>query len=403
MNSNFDLIVVGGGIVGLAAARAMQIRQPNLRIALLEKEVHVAHHQTGNNSGVIHSGIYYKPGSLKAQLCVDGARRMYEFCAENGIAHQRCGKVIVAVSEDELPRLDELHRRAKANNVPGVKKIDTKELKKVEPNAAGIAALWSPNTGIADYRGVCDVLARGLTETGALVRLQTRVTGIEESANDVTVHTTQGSLHAEKLVSCGGLHADDIARMAGIEPDVQIVPFRGEYYFVNPQRRDLVRGLIYPVPNPEFPFLGVHFTITTSGELEAGPNAVLAFAREGYGYTNVNMGELARTLYFPGFQKLAQKWWRVGAYEYYRSLNKAEFVRSLQRLVPSVRGEDIHRGGAGVRAQAVRSDGTLVDDFEFAATARTLHVLNAPSPAATASLSIAEVIASKIEGSERSQ
>jgi L-2-hydroxyglutarate oxidase len=390
-DNHFDFIVVGGGIVGLATARALLQRHPAARIALLEKEQRVARHQTGNNSGVIHSGIYYKPGTLKAKLCVEGARRMYEFCAEHGVAHQKCGKVIVAVTEDELPRLEELHRRAIANGVPGVQRIDADALREVEPNVIGIAALHSPATGIADYKAVCEALASELHQSGAVVQLSTRVTNIREQ-QQVEVRTAHGTLHAARLVVCGGLQADLLARMAGLQPNVQIVPFRGEYYFVKPERRDLVRGLIYPVPNPEFPFLGVHFTITTGGELEAGPNAVLAFAREGYGYSDINVGDLARTLYFPGFQKLAQKWWRVGAYEYYRSLNKAEFVRSLQRLVPSVRADDIVRGGAGVRAQAVRADGAMVDDFEFVSSACTLHVLNAPSPAATASFAIADEI-----------
>ena len=391
-DNHFDFIVVGGGIVGLATARALLQRHPAARIALLEKEQRVARHQTGNNSGVIHSGIYYKPGTLKAKLCVEGARRMYEFCAEHGVAHQKCGKVIVAVTEDELPRLEELHRRAIANGVPGVQRIDADALREVEPNVTGIAALHSPATGIADYTAVCEALASELHQSGAVVQLSTRVTNIREQQQQVEVRTAHDTLHAARLVVCGGLQADLLARMAGLQPNVQIVPFRGEYYFVKPERRDLVRGLIYPVPNPEVPFLGVHVTITTGGELEAGPNAVLAFAREGYGYSDINVGDLARTLYFPGFQKLAQKWWRVGAYEYYRSLNKAEFVRSLQRLVPSVRADDIVRGGAGVRAQAVRVDGAMVDDFEFVSSACTLHVLNAPSPAATASFAIADEI-----------
>jgi (S)-2-hydroxyglutarate dehydrogenase len=391
----FDLAIVGGGIVGLASARAIQQKHPALRIVLLEKEADVARHQTGNNSGVVHSGIYYKPGSLKARLCVGGTQRMYDFCAEHGIAHRRCGKVIVATSEDELARLDELLRRALANGVPGVERIDAAWLRKIEPHSAGIAALWSPNTGIADYKGVCQTLKRLLIAAGGEVRTCTRVDAIAEGARNLTLRTTGGDVLARRMLNCGGLRSDDIARMLGLATDIQIVPFRGEYYFIKPERRSLVNGLIYPVPDPNFPFLGVHFTITVHGDVEAGPNAVLAFAREGYKVTDINVGELSRTLNFPGFQKLARTWWRTGSYEYYRSFSKAEFVRSLQKLVPEIRGEDIVRGGAGVRAQAVGIDGALVDDFKFLESPHSLHVLNAPSPAATAALSIGDEIAAR--------
>lgn len=391
----FDLAIVGGGIVGLASARAIQQQYPDLRIVLLEKEADVARHQTGNNSGVIHSGIYYKPGSLKARLCVGGAQRMYNFCAEHGIAHKRCGKVIVATSEGELPRLDELLRRALANGVPGVERIDAQQLREIEPHSAGIAALWSPNTGIADYKGVCSTLKQQLINGGAEVRTGARVEAIIEGERNLTLRTGTGDVLARQMLNCGGLRSDDLARMLDLASDIQIVPFRGEYYFIKPERRDLVKGLIYPVPDPNFPFLGVHFTITVHGDVEAGPNAVLAFAREGYKMTDINLGEFARTLNFPGFQKLAQKWWRTGSYEYYRSFNKAEFVRSLQKLVPAIKGEDIVRGGAGVRAQAVGIDGALVDDFKFLESPHSLHVLNAPSPAATAGLSIGDEIAAR--------
>lgn len=391
----FDLAIVGGGIVGLASARAIQHRHPALRIVLLEKEVDVARHQTGNNSGVIHSGIYYKPDSLKARLCVGGAQRMYDFCAEHGIPHRRCGKVIVATLDDELPRLDELLRRALANGVPGVERIDAARLRKIEPHCTGIAALWSPNTGIADYKGVCQRLKQQLITAGGEVRTCARVESIAEGERNLTLRTTAGDVPARHMLNCGGLRSDDIARMLGLASDIQIVPFRGEYYFIKPERRGLVNGLIYPVPDPSFPFLGVHFTITVHGDVEAGPNAVLAFAREGYKMSDVNIGELARTLNFPGFQSLARKWWRTGSYEYYRSFNKAEFVRSLQKLIPEIRSEDIVRSGAGVRAQAVGIDGALVDDFKFLESAHSLHVLNAPSPAATAAFSIGDEIAAR--------
>lgn len=390
-----DLLIIGGGIVGLATARAIAARNPELSIAVLEKETFVAAHQTGHNSGVIHSGIYYKPGSLKAQLCVDGAARMYDFCEAHGVAHKRCGKVIVATHEGELEKLGELHRRATANGVPGVERIDATQLKEIEPHAAGIAGLWSPNTGIADYVGVCNTLKDQLERRGVQVRLIQQIKQIDERGPSVQLTTQRESFEAKHVISCAGLHADTLARMMGLSSEIQIVPFRGEYFFVKPERRRLVRGLIYPVPDPSFPFLGVHFTITTTGEVEAGPNAVLAFAREGYAKTTVNPGELAQTLGFPGFQKLAAKWWRTGAYEIYRSLNKAEFVRSLQKLVPAITSADVVRGGAGVRAQAVGVDGALVDDFYFADSPRSLHVLNAPSPAATASLAIGEHIATR--------
>jgi L-2-hydroxyglutarate oxidase LhgO len=396
----YDTLIIGGGIVGLATARALQDLQPGRRIALLEKEPEVGAHQTGHNSGVIHSGIYYKPGSLKAQLCVAGAARMYAFCEQHGIAHKRCGKLIVATDASELERLDELGRRASANGVPGVERLDAAGIRKIEPHAAGVAALWSPNTGIADYAAVCRVLKAQLTAAGVDVEIGHKVIAIDEHGDDLRVRVAlradgQRQLTARSLINCGGLYSDEIARMMDLAEDVQIVPFRGEYYFIRPDRRGLVNGLIYPVPDPNFPFLGVHFTITTGGDVEAGPNAVLAFAREGYEMTALNPGELARTLSFPGFQQLARRWWRVGAYEYYRSLSKAEFVRSLQKLVPAIQPGDIVRGGAGVRAQAVAADGALVDDFRFADTARSLHVLNAPSPAATASLSIGQAVAER--------
>jgi L-2-hydroxyglutarate oxidase len=396
----YDTLIIGGGIVGLATARALQEMQPGRRIALLEKEPEVGAHQTGHNSGVIHSGIYYKPGSLKAQLCVSGAARMYAFCEQHGIAHKRCGKLIVATDASELERLDELGRRASANDVPGVERLDAAGIRKIEPHAAGVAALWSPNTGIADYVTVCRVLKAQLTAAGVDVEIGHKVIAIDEHGDDLHVRVAlraggQRQLTARSLVNCGGLYSDEIARMMDLAEDVQIVPFRGEYYYIRPDRRGLVNGLIYPVPDPNFPFLGVHFTITTGGDVEAGPNAVLAFAREGYEMTTLNPGELARTFSFPGFQRLARRWWRVGAYEYYRSLSKAEFVRSLQKLVPAIQPGDIVRGGAGVRAQAVAADGALIDDFRFADTARSLHVLNAPSPAATASLSIGQAVAER--------
>jgi L-2-hydroxyglutarate oxidase len=390
-----DITIIGGGIVGLATARALQQRHPHLKMTLLEKEKDVAQHQTGNNSGVIHSGIYYKPGSLKAKLCVEGAQRMYEFCERHGVPHKRCGKVIVATSEAELPKLDELFRRAIANGVPGAERIDEYRLKQLEPNCAGIAGIWSPNTGITDYKHVCRSLRNELIDNGACVRLMSRVVGIDELTSHLVIQTDKEKFESKHLVNCGGLHSDQIAKMMGLSTDTQIVPFRGEYFFIKPERTGLVNGLIYPVPDPNFPFLGVHFTITVDGKIEAGPNAVFAFAREGYTFGKINLSELFHALNFPGFQRMAQKWWRVGGYEIYRSLSKAEFVRSLQKLVPAVRAVDIVRGGAGIRAQAVSADGALVDDFKIVESPKSLHVVNAPSPAATASLTIGEYIANR--------
>ncbi len=392
-----DITIIGGGIVGLATARALALKHPGLKLTLLEKEPEVARHQTGHNSGVIHTGIYYKPGTLKARLCVDGARRMLDYCERHGIASKRCGKVIVATSSDEVPRLEALAERAQANGVPGVEMIGPERLKEIEPHTAGVRALWSPNTAIADYKAVCAVMREELRAHDVEIRLSAKVTGIAEYNDSITIETSGGALTSRRLINCGGLHSDVIARMLGLASEVQIVPFRGEYYFVKPERSHLVNGLIYPVPDPNFPFLGVHFTITVHGEVEAGPNAVLAFAREGYSLGTVNTGELAQTLGFPGFQRLARKWWRAGAYEYYRSFSKREFVRSLQKLVPEIQPDDVMRGGAGVRATAVSADGALVDDFRFLTTARSLHVVNTASPAATASLAIGEYVTERAD------
>jgi (S)-2-hydroxyglutarate dehydrogenase len=391
-----SVVVVGGGIVGLASALAIQKRWPDTRITVLEKEPRVANHQTGHNSGVIHAGVYYKPGSLKARLCHEGRERMYAFCEQHGLPHQRCGKLIVATRESELERLQSIFERATANGIPGIMQIGPEQMREIEPHVQGVAAIWSPNTGIADYRAVAETMRGLLINAGADVRLNSRVIRLAERPDGVTAVTNDCETHAEFLLNCAGLHSDDVARMLGVDTDVRIVPFRGEYYFLKPERRSLVRGLIYPVPDPNFPFLGVHVTITVHGDVEAGPNAVFALAKEGYRKTDVNLSELTATLNFPGFQRLAARWWRVGAYEIYRSVSRAEFVRSLQTLVPDVRPEDVIPGGAGVRAQAVAADGTLIDDFRFARSPRSLHVLNAPSPGATASLAIGDHIASEI-------
>jgi (S)-2-hydroxyglutarate dehydrogenase len=390
----YDIAIVGAGIVGLATARALQERSPGVRLVLLEKEREVAQHQTGHNSGVIHSGIYYKPGSYKARLCVEGVRLMKAFCEKAGIAVETCGKVIIATSQEELPRLKTLYERGVANGVPGVALIDLARLRELEPHANAVAAIHSPQTAIVDYGQVSQTFARDLVAQGATLERGFPVTTITKAGGEQRIGTADGRVvTARHLVNCAGLYCDVIARLAGATTDVQIVPFRGEYYMIRPERHDLVRGLIYPVPDPEFPFLGVHFTRTIHGEVEAGPNAVLAFGREGYTWTHVRPAELAGTLTFPGTWKMAAKYWQTGAYEVYRSLSKAAFVKALQKLVPGLRAEDIQPGGSGVRAQAVTRDGALVDDFRIVQSESAIHVLNAPSPGATASLAIGRHIA----------
>lgn len=392
-SGRFDVAIVGGGIVGLATGLALVERRPGLRLVVLEKESAIATHQTGHNSGVIHAGLYYKPGSLKAGLCVEGVRLLTAYCDRRGIPYERCGKVVVATREQELPALEELLRRGTANGVPGLRRIGPEELREIEPQAAGLAALHSPGTGIISYRQVSGAIAADLAERGAEVVTGAPFLAAHPDGPELRVQTGAGELSTRLLVNCAGLHSDRIARLLGVEPQVQIIPFRGEYYFLRPERQKLVRGLIYPVPDPALPFLGVHFTRTIDGRVEAGPNAVLALAREGYTRGSIRPGELWEALRYRGFHAVARKYWRTGLYEYYRSFSRREFVRSLQALVPAVRPDDVVPGGAGVRAQAVAPDGRLVDDFHIVETATAIHVLNAPSPAATASLAIGQQIA----------
>jgi L-2-hydroxyglutarate oxidase len=390
----YDIAVIGGGIIGLATARALLERSPSLHLVLCEKEAELGTHQTGHNSGVIHSGIYYKPGSFKARLCVEGVRLMTDFCDRHSIKYDRCGKVIVATSEEELPRLRTLHERGVANGVPGVAMIDAARVREIEPHVRAVAGIHSPNTAIVDYGEVTAALGQELVTKGVTIEYNFPVSAITRvRGGGVALSTQQHTITARRIVNCAGLYSDVIARMAGAPTDVQIIPFRGEYYFLRPERETLVRGLIYPVPDPEFPFLGVHFTRTIHGEVEAGPNAVLAFAREGYRWTRVKPLELAGTLRYSGFWSMARKYWRVGAWEVHRSLSKKKFVESLKRLVPELDGSDIVPGGSGVRAQAVRADGTLLDDFSIVSSQDAIHVLNAPSPGATASLAIGRHIA----------
>lgn len=386
--------MVGAGIIGLATALALVQAHPSLRICVLEKESAVAHHQSGHNSGVIHAGIYYQPGSLKAELCIDGARRMVQYCDRHAIPYQRCGKVIVATGEQEVPALHELLRRGNANGVPDLRLISPQELHELEPHAAGIAALYSPATGIVDYAAVARSMAADLAALGVEIGFNHRVKDIHRQGPALQLSTRDTEIGTSYLVNCAGLHADILAGMAGADTDVRIVPFRGEYYCLRPERRSLARHhLIYPVPDPQLPFLGVHFTRTVHGEVEVGPNAVLALAREGYSHYIIRPREVWNTVTFPGFPRLARRFWRTGLDEFSRSFSKDRFARSLQRLVPEVTPDDLMPGGAGVRAQAVARDGRLVDDFAIARSPRAIHVLNAPSPAATASLAIGEYIA----------
>ena len=393
--TTYDLTVIGGGIVGLATALELTERYPDLKLALVEKEAGVARHQTGRNSGVVHSGIYYKPGSLKARLCVQGAGLMRDFCSAHDLPFERVGKVIVATRERELGGLEALLTRGIQNGVPDLRLLDPAELREIEPHAAGLRAIHSPHTAIVDYGKVAQKIAALLEQRGVRLEAGAPVTSIAGGAEGLTIKTSRGEVHTRALINCAGLYADRIARMSGLEPSVRIVPFRGEYYFLKPHRRDLVRGLIYPVPDPDLPFLGVHFTRTVGGEVEAGPNAVLAFAREGYTYGAINPADLLDVVSFRGFWHLSKRFWRTGAYEYYRSLSPRAFVASLQKLVPSVTLADVRQGNAGVRAQAVDEGGRLIDDFAVQETPNALHVLNAPSPAATASLAIGAHLAER--------
>jgi L-2-hydroxyglutarate oxidase len=399
----YDIAVIGGGIVGLSFAMQVGERFPRLRVLVLEKEPGVARHQSGHNSGVIHSGVYYKPGSLKARLCVAGARQMVEFCSEHGIPHEVCGKLIVATNSEEAARLDDLLARGVANGLEGLRLLGREAMLEIEPHVGGVRALQVPSTGITDYAAVTAKYAEIAAERGTEVKTSTEVVGFDQTSdakvgaksdtgNTVVVRTQAGDFSARYVLNCGGLYSDRVARMAGDDPGMIIVPFRGEYYELAPARQELVRGLIYPVPDPRYPFLGVHFTRRIQGNVDAGPNAVLAFRREGYRWSNFDLGETVELFKDAGFRAMARQHWKNGLAEFRRSLRKREFVRSCQRLLPEVRMEDLTPGGSGVRAQAVGMDGALVDDFRFVVGKRFLHVLNVPSPAATASLPIGREI-----------
>jgi (S)-2-hydroxyglutarate dehydrogenase len=391
-SEKYDLAIIGGGIVGLATALALKSQFPQHSLAILEKEPQLADHQTGHNSGVIHAGIYYKPGSYKAKLCVEGGRLMMEFCEENGVRYDRCGKLIVATGEDELPRLQALYERGIANGIGGLELIGPERIREIEPHARAVRALYSPITAITDYRMVAEAMAKRIVDAGGEIFLSSRVHAIKRSDGLFHLETARRTVQCRSVINCSGLFADRIARMMGLSPDVRLIPFRGEYYSLGPECQ-LVRGLIYPVPDPQFPFLGVHFTKRIQGGYEAGPNAVLAFAREGYTLSNVCWKDLFEMFGFAGFWAMARKHWRTQAYELYRSVSRRAFLHALQKLVPELRNEDLEPGGSGVRAQIVTAEGSLVDDFLIVEAPNAINVLNAPSPAATASIAIGRYIA----------
>ncbi len=392
MNSPYDILVIGGGIVGMSFAMQATEAFPRARLLVLEKEDGLARHQTGHNSGVIHSGVYYKAGSLKARLCVAGAREMVDFCAHHGIPYEVCGKLIVATTGEEAARLDDLRARGEANGLTGLRLLDRSAMRQVEPHVGGVRALQVPSTGITDYSLVTAKYAEIATVRGVEVKTGAGVIGFRKSGPDVVVKTRAEEFLARYVVNCAGLYSDRVAQLAGHDPAMMLVPFRGEYYDLAPARTALVRALIYPVPDPAYPFLGVHFTKRIYGNVDAGPNAVLAFRREGYLRTDFDLGETMEVVGYSGFQAMALKHWKNGISEMRRSWSKSMFVHSCKRLVPEIKMEDMTAGGSGVRAQAVAADGTLVDDFRFVASDQFLHVLNVPSPAATASLPIGREI-----------
>ncbi len=393
MSKTYDVTIIGGGVVGMATAMALTT-QADLSLIVLEAEDHLAAHQTGHNSGVIHSGIYYKPGSLKAKNCVEGRQAMYRFAEEHGIAHDHCGKVIVALTESELPQLDNLEKRGKANGLVDIVRLKGDEIKEFEPHASGVGGIHVPYTGIIDYKQVVAKYGEIVTNAGGEIQTLSRVTKVLPSASEYVLQTPKGEVHTKHIINCGGLQSDRIARMCGVDPKVQIIPFRGEYYEISHEKEHLVHNLVYPVPDPRFPFLGVHFTRMIHGGIEAGPNAVLAFRREGYDFWDINVGDTLTYVGYLGFWRMALKYWKTGLGEMYRSLSKAAFVHALQKLVPEIEEKDVVRSGSGVRAQALAPNGALLDDFSIVEADHMIHVLNAPSPAATASISIGKTIAS---------
>jgi L-2-hydroxyglutarate oxidase len=389
----YDVIIVGGGAVGLATALQLTTQNSKLKVVVIEKESVVANHQTGNNSNVIHSGIYYKPGSLKAKNCIHGYNLLIDFCRKHEVPFELCGKVIVATDQKELPLLKTIHDRGQQNGLKDLKMLTAEQLKEYEPHVAGIAGIHVPQTGIVDYRVVAEKYAQVLQQQGGELRLGEKVKDVKLGSNDVTVVTQKSSYTGKVMVNCAGLYSDKIAKLSSPNVDVKIIPFRGEYYKLRKEKEYLVKTLIYPVPDPNFPFLGVHFTTMVGGGVECGPNAVLAFAREGYKKSDINLSELSETLAWPGFRKIVSKYWKTGLGEIHRSYSKAAFTKALQKLMPEIREEDLIVGGAGVRAQACDRTGGLLDDFLILEDKQVINVCNAPSPAATSSLSIGETVA----------
>lgn len=398
----FDVIIIGGGIVGLATGRETLRRFPGKKLLIVEKEQNVAAHQTGHNSGVIHSGLYYKPGSLKAKLCVTGAARMVRFCDENSVPYEICGKVVVATDESEIPALEELFRRGQFNGVSNLRMLAREEIREIEPHTNGISGIHVPGTGITDFTIVSQRYAEHIVAAGGEIRTGAMVTGLLRSNGINIVQSKAGDFAGKLVINCAGLYSDVVARNAGATLAIQNVPFRGEYYDLKPEKTSLVKGLIYPVPDPRFPFLGVHFTKRIYGTADAGPNAVLAFAREGYKKTSFQFSEAVEIFRWPGFRKMARKYWRAGLGEFYRSYSKPAFVRALQKLIPEVTSNDLVTGGTGVRTQALELDGKLMDDFAFVFQEGQVHIVNVPSPAATASLEVAREIVTRVFENTRS-